>query len=133
MIPRLLGFGSQSRPFGTFRALRIGVVLLFVHLRTPWHSLRIGVVLLFRTSLYAMASVSSKMVSHMRVMFIGLDFGVWVALGAIRDISGYYKQCSSDNTRLRIAPEFSVPLGWRGVSQVDTFVLRCVGVLVVFG
>ena len=24
-------------------------------------------------------------------------FGVWIALGAIRDIFGYYEQCSSDN------------------------------------
>ena len=56
MIPRLLGLGSQSGPFGAFPALRIGVVLLF------------------RTSLYAMASVSGKMVSHMREMLIYRDW-----------------------------------------------------------
>ena len=51
-------------------------------------ALRIGVVLLFRTSPYAIASFSGKMVSHMREMFIGIGF--W-GLDRTRRHSGHFR------------------------------------------
>ena len=54
------------------------------------------------------------MVSHMREMLIGVGFWGLDRTRRHWDISGYYEQCSSDDTRLGIAPEFSVPLGRLG-------------------